>query len=155
MLEFGEYLEHFLLDDLDVLVEELFDGVGAKIKEHGELFEDGGVGGLVDVDDIGEHLCQTAVDIVVEFPLDLAQEIPVNYELVGIYQQLFADASEEALEGIFEVVVLAERFFHECPDQLLHLVELRLQVVGVELGIARGVDLQGEVFRSDAAFIGV
>lgn len=95
LLKLGEYLQHFIFYDLNIVVEELLDRVRAEVKEHRELFEGVGVSGFVDVDDVGKHLGQTAVNVMVKFPFNLAQEIPVNDKLIDIDQQLLADAFEK------------------------------------------------------------
>jgi hypothetical protein len=76
MLELREELQHLLPDERDVLVEKFLDGVGAEVEKHGEMLDSGGVCRLIDMNDVGEDLCQIVVDVVVQPPLHLAQEVP-------------------------------------------------------------------------------
>lgn len=155
VLKLGEQLEHLLLVDLRVLVEKLLDGVGAEVEEHREVLEHHGVGGLVDVDDVGEDLREVVVDVVVEAPVGLAQEVPVEHELVDVDQQLLADALQQPLQRVLQVVLPAEGLPHDAPDQLLDRVELGLQVARVELGVGGGGDLEHEVVRTRPLTVGV
>lgn len=77
MLELREELQHLLPDERDVLVQKFLHGVGAEVEEHGEVLERGRISRLIDVDDVGENLRQIVVDVVVQSPLHLAQEVPV------------------------------------------------------------------------------
>ena len=89
------------------------------------------------MDDIGKHFCQVAVDLVVEFPVHLAQEEAVDNELVDVDQQFFAYALQKSFKRVLEVVLLAELPSDEHLDQLLDLMVLALEVLGVELGVLR------------------
>ena len=96
MLELREYFEHLIFDELNILIQELLNRVGRKIEEHRQLLESGGVGRLIDVDDVGKNFSQIAVNVVVEFPFDLAQKVPVNQELIAVNQQFFTDALHQS-----------------------------------------------------------
>lgn len=84
MFELREEFDHLLADERDILIEKLLDGIGAEVEEHGEVLEGGGVSGLVDMDDIGEDLCQVVIDVVIQSPLHLAQEVPIKNQLVDV-----------------------------------------------------------------------
>jgi hypothetical protein len=91
--------------------------------------------------DIGEYFSKTAVDVVVKFPFDLAQEISVEHQLVNIDQQLLADAFEKAFQRVLQIVFPAEGFLHEALDEVLHSMEFSLQVASIELRVSRCMDL--------------
>lgn len=58
------------------------------------MLEYDGIGGLIDMNDVGEDLSKVIVDIVIELPIGLAEEVPIKHELIDIYEQLLAYALE-------------------------------------------------------------
>ncbi len=141
VFELREELEHLFFYDLYILIQKLLDGVGAEVEEHGEMLQGHAVSRLVHVHYVWEHLCQIVVDVVIQLPLSLAEEVPEDDELVNIDEQLLADALQQSFEGILEVVILTEGFLDEGFDELLNSMEFGLQVPGVEFGVVGGVDL--------------
>ena len=65
------------------------------------------------MNNIGKNLRQVVINIVIQFPLNLAQKIPVNGKLVGIHQQLFAHASHQPFQRVLEVKLSAELLLDE------------------------------------------
>jgi len=58
------------------------------------VFESGWVSWLIDMNDIWKDLSQIVVNVVVESPFHLAQEIPVKNQLIDVHEQLSADPLE-------------------------------------------------------------
>lgn len=109
------------------------------------MFEYDWICRLIDMYDIGKDLSQVIVDIMIEFPISLAEEIPIEHEFIDVDQQFLADTLQQSLQRIFEVVVSAEGFLDDALDELLNSMELGLKVTGVELGVGGGVYLKDEV----------
>lgn len=57
------------------------------------MFESDYICGLVDMDNIWKNFCQAIIDVMVESPLDLGQEITIQDELIDVNHQFLAYSS--------------------------------------------------------------
>ena len=86
---------------------------------------------LVHMYNIWKNLGQTVVNVMVELPLNLAQEISEQNEFVKVDKQLLAYALDETFEGILQVVLAAKIFSDEYFDELLDRMVLGLEISNV------------------------
>jgi hypothetical protein len=63
----------------------------------------------------------------------LAQEVSIDYEFIAVYEKFLANASDQAFEGVPEVVITAEGFANEETDEGFNLMEFSFEVVSIAL----------------------
>jgi hypothetical protein len=96
------------------------------------MLESDAVCGLIDMYDVGEYLSEIIVNVMIKFPIDLAEEISIQYKFIDVDEELLADAFEQSLEGILQIVLPAEGFPDYRFNELFNDMKFSLQISGIE-----------------------
>jgi hypothetical protein len=145
VLKLRNDLAHLFAVKGNVFIEELLDTVGTKVKENRNLLQLIIIRGLIDMNDIGKDFGQCRKDIGINLPLNFGQKVPKDSQLIHINEHLFANASQQPVQRILEIVLSAEWHLDDLFDYGLDDGVLLLHVGFVQFGVLGLLEFELEV----------